>query len=206
MLFLYILLGVILALLALSLSRVSCHIDYEYIGKTQKASLSFHFFKIIKVRIPLSLEKNKKGKSKNTEEKASKKKKFSFENLKLLFKNIESAFSDSKNDIFSLLASLKDHLSIDKLVLELEYGLADAAKTGMANGAIWAAASGALSAIDNFSEIKSGGLNIYPVFDRECLNLRFSGIISLKIAHIISIGITVLKIINSFAKNLAKDE
>ena len=87
----------------------------------------------------------------------------------------------------------------------MEYGLSDAAKTGMANGAIWAAASGVLSAIDNLSEIKSAELNIYPVFDRECFNLRLNSILTIKMTHIISVGIKILKIVNYFAKNLSGD-
>lgn len=204
MYFLYILLALIFVLTILSFMPVSAEIHYEYINKVQKLDIVLRLFKIIKIKIPVN--QNKKEKKIKDENAKKTKRDFSIERLKQLFSDIENALSDSKSEIFKILSTIKKHLLINRVLFEMEYGLSDAAKTGMANGALWASSSGVLSAIDNFSEIKSVSLNIYPVFDRECFNARFIGIITLKFTHIISIGIKLLKVVNCFSKNLIKDK
>lgn len=195
---LYILIALIFVLSLISFMPVSAELRCEYIEKVQKTELLLRLFKIIKITIPINAKKDKKGKT--TDDKNEKKQKFGYSKIKKLLGDIKDTFSDTKSEIYAILSSLKNHLVINRVLFEMEYGLSNAAKTGMANGALWASASGALSVIDNISEIKSVTLNIYPNFSRECFNIRFVGIITLRFAHIISIGIKLLKIINHFIK------
>lgn len=201
MYFLYILAAIVFLLALFALIPITAEINYEYINKAQKLTLVIKLFKLIKIKIPVNLKKEEK-KAEKEAEKEVKKADISFKKAKNLFFSIKSAFSDSKNDIYKILIYLKKNIVINHILFEMEYGLSNAAKTGIANGVIWAAATGALSAVDNISEIKSSKLNIYPVFDRQCFNVRFSGILTFKIVHIITVGIKILKLVNYFAKNL----
>lgn len=201
MYFLYILAAIVFLLALFALIPITAEINYEYINKAQRLTLVIKLFKHIKIKIPVNLKKGVK-KAEKEAEKEVKKADISFKKAKNFFFSIKNAFSDSKNDIYKILYSLKKNIIINHILFEMEYGLSNAAKTGIANGVIWAAATGALSAVDNISEIKSSKLNIYPVFDRQCFNVRFSGILTFKIVHIITVGIKILKLVNYFAKNL----
>lgn len=201
MYFLYILAAIVFLLALFALIPITAEINYEYINKAQRLTLVIKLFKHIKIKIPVNLKKEVK-KAEKEAEKEVKKADISFKKAKNFFFSIKNAFSDSKNDIYKILYSLKKHIIINHILFKMEYGLSNAAKTGIANGVIWAAATGALSAVDNISEIKSSKLNIYPVFDRQCFNVRFSGILTFKIVHIITVGIKILKLVNYFAKNL----
>lgn len=203
MFFAYIFIFLVFIIGALFCLCVSAEIYYEYINKVQKAEITIRLFKIIKIKIPVKLNKEKKSDEKKA---SAEKESFSLEKIKNIFSRVTDALSNAKSDIYALFSSISKHLVIKKVLFETEYGLSDAAKTGMSYGAVWGVVSCALSAIDNFSEIKDLELNIYPVFDRECFNLRTNCIISIKIAHIISIGIKILKIINCFSKIITKEE
>lgn len=203
MFFAYILIFLVLFTAVLSFMPISAEVYYEYINKVQKAEITFRLFKIIKIKFPVKLNKEKKADEKKNEDK---KESFSLSKIKKLFSDITDAFCDAKSDIYALFSSLSKHLVINKVLFETEYGLSDAAKTGMSYGAVWGVVSSMLSAVDNFSEIKKLTLNICPVFDRECFNMRTNCIISLKLAHIISIGVKILKIINCFSKIITKEE
>lgn len=200
MYFLYILIALAVLSAFILFSSVTVDVYYEYVEKASKKDITITFFKIIKIKFPKDSDKKKEKKAKP--EKKEEKEKLTFKKLKNLLNGIKTSLSDSKSDISILLSSIKRHLVIDKMLYEMEYGLSDAAKTGMANGALWGILSGIFSIIDNISEIKDVTLNIWPVFDRECLNLRFHGIISIKFTHIISNGIRLLKIVNYFSKNI----
>lgn len=201
MYFLYILLAVLVLLLVALSTTAIIEINYEYIGSKQKVEIILRIFKFIKIKIPVA---NRKKDNNAYNKKPEKKEKYSFAKIKTLFSNIKATFTDLKGEIFSLFASIKNHIKIDKILFEMQYGLKDAAKTGMANGAMWTLSSGVLSAVDNISPIGDVTLNIYPVFDRECFNARFQGIISFRLVHIISICVTILKIINGLIKIFKK--
>lgn len=200
MYFLYILIALAILLTLFLCSPVTVSVYYEYVDKVSKTDVTISFFKIIKIKFPKKTGEKKEKKAKPN--KKEEKEKLTFNKLKTLLSGIKTSLSDSKSDISILLSSIKKHLVIDKMLYEMEYGLSDAAKTGVANGALWGILSGIFSIIDNISEIKDVTLNIWPVFDRECLNLRFHGIISIKFTHIISNGIRLLKIVNYFSKNI----
>ena len=205
MYFAYIFIFLVFIITVLSFFPVTCEIYYEYINKVQKAEITIRLFKIIKIKVPVKLNKEEKAHKRDTKKSSQERKSFTLSKIKKTFSDITDALSDAKSDIHAFFSSLAKRIVLEKVLLETEYGLSDAAKTGMSYGAVWGVVSCMLSSVDNFSEIKDLTLNIYPVFDRECFNLRTNCIISAKTAHIISIGIIILKIINRFSKIIAKD-
>lgn len=79
----------------------------------------------------------------------------------------------------------------ERLVLNLSFGLDDAAQTGIATGAVWAGVYNVISFLSNFASLREPEIKINPVFDDECVEFDGQCIIAFRIVNIISTLITV---------------
>ena len=206
MLILYILIAVALLGSVLLLAPAYLKITVEYIDKKQKTVIILKILGI-PLKIPAGdIKREEKKAEKDAEGAVEKNHSFDAEKFKRAADGVRSAFGETKGDIFEILSRLKKLVTVDYVILEIRFGLSDAAKTGMANGAVWAAASGALSAADNVLEVKNADLNIVPVFDRECFDLRIFGILKVRPAHIISVALRLVRVINCFVVKIKAED
>ncbi len=82
-------------------------------------------------------------------------------------------------------------IKVEKLELDLTFGLDDAAHTGIATGAAWGSLYNIYAFIDRLFLVKSHSFNITPVFEGECLDLKFEAEVYFSLSNILAIGIAV---------------
>ena len=79
----------------------------------------------------------------------------------------------------------KRKLKAKEFKFDLTFGMPDAAETGIATGLIWAAIGTIYPALDTAIEIKDPVINVNPKFNCEYLNVKYSGIYTIRVFNII---------------------
>ena len=80
-------------------------------------------------------------------------------------------------------------LKMEKFNLKIEIGVADAAATAIATGALWGTAYSLLALLERLFIIKKPVVNVVPRYNEEVFSLSAGGIIVTSIAHIIAVGL-----------------
>ncbi len=169
----YIAIGIIAFLVflaALLLVPARARISLSYLGGV--LSYSVHVgLGFLQLNItPMLSKKKPKPQSPPGEEK--KEKKFSFEDLKkTLSKGVE------------VLSYLRKKFTVKLFSLRVRMGLGDAADTGLATGAGYAAIYNILGTIDRFFVLKKHEVVITPVFQGMGFEAEFRGTFQLRILH-----------------------
>lgn len=86
---------------------------------------------------------------------------------------------------------VRKNIFCSKLFLNIKFGLEDAAKTGMATGAIWTALYNVIAFLSNFMRLTEPEIHVNPIFDEEYIEADSECIIDFRLVNIISILITV---------------
>lgn len=105
--------------------------------------------------------------------------------------------------VFRVLHHVRLLPRIKKLRFLLEFGLSDAAKTGMVAGGIYALVYGIQARLHRSRRISFEELAVTPNFQSPAFALDFSGIITTCLVHIMGIAVVVLAVA---AKQKMKEE
>ena len=101
-------------------------------------------------------------------------------------------------------AKVRKNIFAQKLLLDVRFGLDDAAATGIAAGAVWAAVYNVIAFLSSVIRISEPEVNITPVFDDELIEAKAQCILSFTVANIISIlaslGLNYLNINRKLSK------
>lgn len=127
-------------------------------------------------------EKNKKNDSEKSDEESEKKP--LREKLEDILRNI----AIGRYTYLLSKKSIKKKIRLDCLDFALSFGLDDAAHTGIATGAAWGSLYNIFSFIDRLFTVKSHNFKITPVFDGEYLDMDFETKIRFSILNIVSLA------------------
>lgn len=107
-------------------------------------------------------------------------------------KELLSKIEDKKKTLAPLLRYITKRIFIRKLNLKLGMGTGDAAVTGVLYGTVWIIIGSIMTYTESHVKIKEPKIVIVPIFNRVSLSVDFSCIISIKIGHIMNIGIRAI--------------
>jgi len=136
----------------------------------------------------LKKDKPKKPKKKK-EEKTKDKEKISF------FEKIVDVFEELKNISYAYYYSkdfIRKRLILEKLNVNIDFGMSDAAKTGIATGAIWAVLYNIFAVVTKIFTVYDHKFNVEPDYNNEKFLFGVNGILKFKLVNIISIAFYVL--------------
>ena len=130
--------------------------------------------KNIAVRVGLfkvydSVNKKKIAKKKEKEQKCEE----NYKNTKQVINLIRKILDDRNDDLLSILKYMSKTFKVRRLDLALEYGFSEAALTGIAGGAIWAAISGVCAYAGRYFDLKRFlNIAVKPDYNREVLEFK----------------------------------
>lgn len=197
--------GILLLLIALILLLPSqLGVEYENQDGKQKLVLHIRVLMIpLKIRIPVIKDAEKKEKKKEKKKaKEQPEQKMSLDRFRTAAAGLQKAYEESKEDMKDIWSLVRSKAEFQAISFRLDFGLADAAKTGIATGAAWAASSCILSVFDHLFGIREKQLDVSPDFNREHFHLYVKSILRLRPVHIISIGIRIIQIVNLFIEKM----
>lgn len=143
--------------------------------------------------------KEKENKEEKKDESVKKEK--SLSEYKIKIGDFLKLFGKIKWDIKDILEyCTKKLIIINKIDLNIEYGLDDPMETGIANGLLYGAIYDILGFVHNYSKIESCNININPNFNKVCHRIEFRCILKLKNVHITVMTVKVLKLIKKIKK------
>ena len=143
--------------------------------------------------------KEKENKEEKKDESVKKEK--SLSEYKIKIGDFLKLFGKIKWDIKDILEyCTKKLIIINKIDLNIEYGLDDPMETGIANGLLYGAIYDILGFVHNYSKIESCNININPNFNKVCNRIEFRCILKLKNVHITVMTVKVLKLIKKIKK------
>lgn len=198
--FLIILSIFLLILLFLLFVKLNFKFIIEY-GFNNENFVKLRFYVIhpvLGINIKLNNKEEKKEEiTKNEPQKEEEIEKTSFikkaKDVKKNFDIIKDTFSNSKQ-------SIKKTINIKKLDLNIDFGLSDAALTGISTGVLWASVYSVFSVLTKIVTVHKHNFKIDPIFNKTVFTVKCDGIIYARLVNIISAGFMLLKNYNK-AKN-----
>lgn len=184
-----IILGVVFLILLLLFMPMRFGIRYEKTAALEKIHVYVSVFGIL-IRIPIH-NKEERG-TKNTDKDKGKLQERSGQELTFAsFKEHVDAFGEvfevSKNELKNMLSFARKHLSCKEVDFNIRFGLDDAAKTGIATGAVWTSGTFLLKLIDTLIGIKKIKMNVYPDFNEKKFEIYLKTILIMQPIHFIMI-------------------
>lgn len=186
----FLVIGILLiAILILLLLKINIRFEYIRNHDYKKRSLSFSLLhNLIKFNIPIKKKDKKKEKLAREEQKTA----MNFFEIKEKLQGIEGSYREYKSLFDNLRNYLRTRLVCKDLLFHMEFGFGEAALTGIASGFFWGFSYNILSIIDRSLVLKNQDIRIVPDFNQMKLNIRFSGIFTIRIVHIINIFFILL--------------
>jgi len=122
-------------------------------------------------------------------EKEQKKKEdtFSFSKLKSTTEIIHEQYAMFKQVFSKVRNYLKRRLVCNQLTFYLDFGLGDAALTGISSGIVWGTVYNMVAIINSSCILKKTDINIHPDFNESKANIDLCCIFTFRIVHIIII-------------------
>lgn len=197
---------VIICILLIILLFIKINISIEYLrtDDNDRAILTFSIIKnLIKLDIPfidisekkgfLGMKFSKKYKIKDDKTVYEKEKSFiSFSKLKDMLEKAYTTYYTYKDILTSVRNYLRKRIVCNDFIFHLEFGLGDAALTGIASGLVWGASYSILSIIGNHSILKNTDIKISPVFNEIKFHVKFYCIFTIRVVHIIIVFLIFL--------------
>lgn len=177
-------------------------------GQKIKLTLSLVLFGgLIKKNISLTKDKSKKALArmhdKVPEPEAEENIKF-FEKVKKYYKSFlafKKAYRKNSHRLYKSIYA-------KKIVMNVDFGMGDAASTGFLTGALWAGIYNVISFVSRIIRICEPQVQVNPDFNSEHLSLSAECIISTRLANlmfaVVSIGISYFKLIRKTNKKIKK--
>ena len=179
--------GVVLLILLLLFLPMRFGIRYEKTASFEKFHIYVSVFGIL-IRIPIH-NKEERG-TKNTDEGELRKRagrELTYASFKKHVDAFGEVFEVSKNELKNMLSFARKHLSCKEVDFNIRFGLDDAAKTGIATGAVWTSGTFLLKLIDTLIGIKKIKMNVYPDFNEKKFELYVKTILIMQPIHFIMI-------------------
>ncbi len=187
--FLFVILALLLLFSIFLFVPLQFGVHFHKTATKQKIYVYVSLFGIL-IRIPIHTKKDdKKPKRKEKKKKVSppNERALSFETFR---KNID-AFGElievSKNELLDMLSYVRKNLTCKELDFRIAFGMDDAAKTGIATGAVWASGTFLLKLIDTLISIKKVHMDVYPDFNHKRFEISFKTILIMQPIHFIII-------------------
>lgn len=191
---LIVLLSVLAVLFILLLLPVRIYADYKRNELSNEGTL---YIRYAFWKFGISDRKKKDKKEKTAEEKKS----LSFEEMRDKISAYIKIFEETKDDVARVLDYTAGRaLVFEKVYTEIEFGFEDAMHTGIFTGVLNGFIYGVLGFIHQHSTLKDMRVNIQPVFENPCLEVKTGCILRLKNVHIIIVAINILKILRKIRK------
>lgn len=201
---LYILASITLILLFIYTMPLIASIDTGEDGKNNKITLSFKaMYGLFKLKLDISgikmiIDKGRPLLRYKIEAEGGIRNKLINRIIKLMSleegKNVYKAYKNNRNVIISSAKYITSKSKIRNFDLRLDLGTGDAAATGVLYGIAWAAIGSIMAFAKSRLNIDKHSIIVFPVFDKECLSIDFSCIISIKSGHIIYAGFRLLPV------------
>ena len=106
-----------------------------------------------------------------------------------------NVYTELKNIKYTYLLSqdfIQKRLVLEKLNVSIEFGMEDAAKTGIATGAVWGLIYNIFALVTKIFTVNDHNFKVEPDYNNEKFLLSANGILKFKIVNIISIAFFVL--------------
>ncbi len=87
---------------------------------------------------------------------------------------------------------IRNRLVLEKLDLDLKFGLGDAAETGIVTGVAWGLLYNIYAQLDRFVTVEHHKFQLTPVFNRRGFHVLFSSILRIRLVDTIVISLMVL--------------
>ena len=143
-------------------------------------------------------KKNKTSKKTKTDEEQSSVQKLSIEKINFYL----DVFKQISDDVKKVFKFFKRKIKASKFLLNITFGLPDAAETGIATGIFWAFIGFIYPLVDTVFDVKNPEISVNPKFNCEYFNVEYKGIYKLRIIHIIYIALCALKLILKLKKEI----
>ncbi len=161
---------------------------------------------IFKLRIPFIMFDSSKLKTKvmnkeRNKKQAENKKYKQTKDMDKLFTFIKKLYNFSKQNkrlFLKALKNFKNKIVFDDILIKINFGLEDAALTGITTGALWAMIYNTLSLLNRYFLMKNTEINIEPDFNGIKLNVSFCSIFKVRIVNIINMALYAMLILVKF--------
>ncbi len=154
----------------------------------------------LKFRLFDNTEKKDKPRKK-TEKKPKEKEPFSFEREKKKIEKYLKVFESIEADIVKTLQYMARRAVVfDNIEVESEFGFSDAMHTGIFTGILNGFVYSILGVVHHHSRLRQMNVNLQPVFEKTCFDVRIRCILHLKTVHTIVVAVNVLKILRKIKK------
>lgn len=134
-------------------------------------------------------KKQKKEKDKKLEKNSNKKEKGTI--LERLY-NLYTELQKMKYTYILSKEFLRKRLVLKNIEANVDFGLSDAAKTGIATGAVWTFIYNVFGFITRIFTVENHKFNVKPDYNNEKFFVSIDGILTFRIANIISIALYLL--------------
>jgi len=112
---------------------------------------------------------------------------FSFSKIKSTIEMIYEQYATFKQVFSKVRNYLKSRLVCNQLTFHLDFGLGDAALTGVSSGIVWGTVYNMVAIINSSCILKKTDINIHPDFNESKANIDLCCIFTFRIVHIIII-------------------
>lgn len=98
---------------------------------------------------------------------------------------IKNKLTSKTSFIFSLVKNMRYKIEVVRISVFVEYGTGDPADTGILYGVIWAAVGNIYQVFNQYLVFDFPKVELKPDFENKVFNLKFEGIIRVRLVHII---------------------
>lgn len=197
MIWLYIALGVVLFFILLLISKLHITISYSHIKDNDQLTIKFRlwFFKYT-INVPLirvDQETNSIVVAKKKDKEEPESKQFTAHEILNSFKDTKEIFQHVVG-LHRIVRNFLRKVSVNKLIWHSNFGIGDAALTGMLVGAGWAIKGSIVGLVSRYMRLKIlPEMSITPLFLQVYSQTQIKCMISFRIGHAILAGIRIVK-------------
>jgi hypothetical protein len=193
--------GILALCAALLVFPVKIRVLFAYVSGKSDAKLTLYLFGI-PLPLPAPKEKAEKaGRERRPKAKEEKRKETKgVTGFLAAAKALRAACGENCGRLRKLLDSLRKLVRIERFLLDVVFGTGDAARTGIAAGAVWGGAGLMTGVFRGFRGAGNLRLNVTPDFTKARLDARLDCIIVFRLAHSIPVGARTYLLVKRFMK------
>lgn len=113
---------------------------------------------------------------------------------------LSDAVQVSKDELKVMLPYIRKHLHCTEFDFKISFGFDNAAKTGIATGAVWTSGTLLLKIIDSLIGIKKINMNVYPDFNEKKFDIYLKTVLIIQPFRFIILSKRVIDVVK-FIKN-----
>ncbi len=178
-------------------------ISIEYLRKNENDKLVIGLFKkLIKIDIPFVDVEKKEGfwgikflrrfRTKKDKDDGRKESNITFSQMRKQFEEVKEYYHMYQTTFNRVYKYLKRKIGCTNFTLHLNFGLGDAAITGVTTGLLWGTLYNILSVLSYIIDFKKTDIKINPDFNDAKIDIVFKSIFTIRIVHIINVLYVIL--------------